>query len=312
MIDDNLAHEFLADRRRERRWRNIRWSVNVIVFLLFLTLLFFGLGFSFSSSNKSETGAGQPYVSLVRLTGIILPGGDFSAEKVIPQLNDAFSDTVAKGVVLVINSPGGSPVQASIIHDKIIALKKQYNKKVIVVSEDVLASGSYLVATAADKIYVNSDTLTGSIGVIMEGFGANEAISKIGIQRRVFTAGQNKDRLDPFEPLNPGDVAKVKVVLDQVHQSFINDVLEGRKGKLKGDQKELFSGDFWSGQEAVKLGLADNTLNLWDALQTEFNTKFFHDYTAKPSLLSSILGSVGTQLHLNFSQQFNQHLDASL
>jgi protease IV len=311
MIEQNLVQELLTDRRRDRRWRNIRWAGGMILFLLFLIMLFFAFGFGFSSS-KSDTGAGQPYAALIRMTGIIMPGADFSAEKMVPQLNDAFADTTARGVVLVINSPGGSPVQAMIIHDKIMALKKQYKKKVIVVSEDVLASGSYLVATAADKIYVNSSTLTGSIGVIMEGFGANDAIAKIGIQRRVFTAGANKDRLDPFQPLKPEDVAKVKVVLDQVHQNFINDVLEGRQGKLKGDQKELFSGDFWSGEQAVKLGLADNTLNLWDALQEEFNTKYFRDYSAKQGLLSTLLNNFGTQLHLNFSQQLGMHLDSSI
>jgi protease IV len=312
MREDNnsLTNDLIIERRRERRWRNIRWGGYMVISLLFLIFLFTLMGFSISS--KSSPGAGQPYVSLIRLSGIILPGSDFSAEKVLPQLNDAFADVNSRGVVLLVNSPGGSPVQASIIHDKIIALKQQYKKKVIVVGEDALASGSYLVATAADKIFVNADTLTGSIGVIMQGFGANDAIAKIGVQRRVFTAGDHKDRLDPFEPLKPEDVTKVKSVLDQVHQSFINDVLTSRQGKLKGDQKELFSGDFWSGNEAVKLGLADDTLNLWDALQQEFNTRYYKDYSVKPSLLASIISNVGTELHLNFSQQFDRRLDASI
>lgn len=311
MIEENLAKELLADRRRERRWRNIRWIGYMIVILLFLALLFFVSGLSFST-NKSTPGSGQPYVALIRMQGIIMPGSDFSAERMVPQLNDAFADVNARGVVLLVNSPGGSPVQASIIHDKIVALKTQYKKKVIVVGEDALASGSYLVATSADKIFVNKDTLTGSIGVIMEGFGANDAIAKIGVTRRVFTAGVNKDRLDPFQPLNPEDVAKVKTVLDQVHQNFIDDVQDGRKGRLNGDPKELFSGDFWSGEQAVKLGLADANLNLWDALQQEFNTRYYKDYSVKPSLLQSLLSNVGTVLHLNFSQQFDRHLDASI
>jgi protease IV len=308
MIEENLAKELLAERRRDRVWRNVRWVGYMIVFLLLLTLLFFAFGFSF---GKSDT-EGQPYVALIRMTGIIMPGTDFSAEKMTPSLNDAFADTNARGVVLVINSPGGSPVQASIIHDKIVSLKRQYKKKVVVVGEDALASGSYLVATAADKIFVNKDTLTGSIGVIMDGFGANDAIAKIGVQRRVFTAGDHKDRLDPFQPLKPADVTKVDEVLAQVHQSFIDDVLAGRQGKLQGDQKELFSGDFWTGAMAVKLGLADDTLNLWDALQQEFGTKYYHDYSIKESLLASILSNVGTELHLGFSQAFSKHIDASL
>lgn len=311
MLEENLAKEFLADRRRERRWRNIRWIGYMVIFLLFLLLLFYAFGFSFGKSQPTP-GAGQPYVALIRMEGVIMPGTDFSAEKMVPQLNDAFADTNARGVVLLINSPGGSPVQASIIHDKIVALKQQYKKKVIVVGEDALASGSYLVATAADKIFVNRDTLTGSIGVIMEGFGANEAIAKIGVQRRVLTAGDHKDRLDPFQAEKPEDVAKMKDVLEQVHQTFIADVLTSRQGKLQGDQKELFSGDFWTGEQAVKLGLADDTLNLWDALQQEYNTKYYRDYSIKPSLLQSILSNVGTELHLNFSQEFAKHLDASI
>lgn len=310
MIEEKLAQELLAEKRRDRLWRNIRWIGWMIVWLFILFFLFYSFGFSLG--GKSDKTVGQPYVSLIRLNGIIMPDSDFSAEKILPQLNDAFADSGARGVILLINSPGGSPVQASIIHDKIQALKQQYKKKVIVVAEDTLASGSYLVATAADKIFVNADTLTGSIGVIMEGFGANDAIAKIGVQRRVFTAGENKDRLDPFLPLKPEDVAKVKVVLDQVHQSFINDVLTGRQGKLKGDQNQLFSGDFWSGEQAVKLGLADDTLNMWDAMQQEFNTRYYKDYSVKPSLLNALISGVGTELHLNFSQTINKHLNASL
>jgi protease IV len=311
MLEENLAKEFLVDRRRERRWRNIRWIGYMVIFLLFLLLLFYAFGFSFGKSQPAP-GAGQPYVALIRMEGVIMPGTDFSAEKIVPQLNDAFADSNARGVVLLIDSPGGSPVQASIIHDKIMALKQQYKKKVIVVGEDALASGSYLVATAADKIFVNKDTLTGSIGVIMEGFGANEAIAKIGIQRRVLTAGEHKDRLDPFQPEKPEDVAKMNEVLEQVHQTFIADVMASRQGKLQGDQKELFSGDFWTGEQAVKLGLADDTLNLWDALQQEYNTKYYHDYSVKPSWLQSILSNVGTELHTHFSQEYDKHLDASI
>lgn len=310
MIEEALVKEFIADRRRDRRWRNIRWVGYMIVALLFLAMLFIAMGFSFST--KPAVGAGEPYVALIRMEGIILPGTDFSAEKMVPQLNDAFADTNAKGVVLLINSPGGSPVQASIIHDKILALKEQYKKKVMVVGEDALASGSYLVATAADKIYVNKDTLTGSIGVIMEGFGANDAMAKIGVSRRVFTAGVNKDRLDPFQPLKPEDVVKIKGVLEDVHQSFINDVTAGRKGKLNGDLKEIFSGDFWTGDQAAKLGVVDGTANLWEAMQQEFGTKYYRDYSLKPSLIAAILSNVGTQLNFAFSQQMTKKLDAEI
>lgn len=296
-IEKEIAQSFIHEHRLGRRWRNIRFF-GWFFLLLFYAFLIFGP----SNSDPSDAVLkNKPYVSLIRLNGEIMPGASFSAEKVLPQLIDAFRDKKASGVVLLINSPGGSPVQASIIHDKIEQLKKQYNKKVIVVGEDALASGSYLVATAADKIYVNRDTLTGSIGVIMSGFGFTDAMEKVGVTRRVFTAGDNKDRLDPFVALNPADVAKVKTVLDDVHQDFIQDVIDGRGKRLNGDPKELFSGDFWSGSQAVKLGLADGTGNLWDVLQTEFSVKFYKDYTPEPSLFQKIVAGAETELKLHLS-----------
>lgn len=296
-VDKEIAQSFIQERRRERRWRNIRFFGWIILLLLYAILIF-----GPSTSDPSDAVLkDKPYVSLVRLNGEIMPGNSFSAEKVVPQLISAFKDKKSSGVVLLVNSPGGSPVQASIIHDKILQLKKQYNKKVVVVGEDALASGSYLVATAADKIYVNRDTLTGSIGVIMSGFGFTEAMQKVGVSRRVFTAGENKDRLDPFEPLNPADVAKVKLVLDDVHNDFIQDVIQGRGARLKGDPKELFSGDFWSGSQAAKLGLVDGTANLWDVLQEEYNVKFYKDYTPEPSLFQKIMAGAETELKLHLS-----------
>ena len=169
----------------------------------------------------------------------------------------------------------------------------------MVVAEDMLASGGYLISVAADKIYVDSSTMTGSIGVIAAGFGFNQSIHKLGIERRVFTAGIHKDRLDAFEPLQLNDVTKIKTVLDQAHQVFINDVKKGRAGKLKGKDSVLFSGDFWSGSKAVTLGLADGTSNLWDALKNEFNVEHYVDYSAQPSFIQSFLKNVQTKLSDN-------------
>ncbi len=287
-IENEMVNKLFKDRKADRRWRNIRFFGWLAILIVYAILIF--------SSGSSSSTAHGPYVSLVRLSGAIMPGAPFSAKRVIPALNKAFMDKHTHGVVLQINSPGGSPVQASIIHDKILELKKQYHKKVIVVGEDALASGAYLVATAADKIYVNRDTLTGSIGVIMSGFGFSDAISKLGISRRVFTAGKNKDRLDPFEKLDTADIDKVKKVLDQVHQNFINDVVAGRGDLLKGSKEELFSGDFWTGEQAVKLGLADNTMNLWTAIKTEFNVKHIRDYSPKESFFHSLFKQASTEL----------------
>lgn len=295
-LDENLSRAFLSEYRSNRRWKNIRFFVWIVLILVFFISLY-----SFNGNHTKPMN--DPYAALIRLDGLIMPGKDFSAKKVVPLLNKAFRDKEAKGVVLLIDSPGGSPVQASIIHDKIVELKKEYDKKVIVVGEDALASGAYLVATAADKIYVNDDTLTGSIGVIMSGFGFEDAIQKLGVTRRVFTSGEDKDRLDPFKSLDAKDVEKIHTLLNEVHQSFIKDVEEGREGKLKGDTKTLFSGDFWTGQTAVKLGLADQTANVWTAMKENFDTTYYKDYSVPPSIWDMVIKDVSTVLPLHLSNQ---------
>jgi len=307
--DNVLANALLADRKSDRRWRNVRTFVWAFLVLLY-AILIFSPSHSSSYSNDSDKG---PYVSLIRMNGAIMPGKPFSADHVIPLLNRAFRDKEAKGVVLLINSPGGSAVQASIIHDKIMELKKQFHKRVVVVGVDTLASGAYLISSAADKIYVNKDTLTGSIGVIMGGFGFVDAIHKLGITRRVFTAGTNKDRLDPFRPVTDQDRMKLHKVLNQVHQNFIDDVLQGRRGKLRGNENELFSGDFWTGQQAVRLGLVDGTANLWTVMQKQFNVKHYKLYAPKPSLLQILTNGVESSLHLHLegeAQGFREQLAA--
>lgn len=291
-LESELIHSLMKERRRDRRWRNIRFFG-----YLFIVLLGFTIAFSGKHHNNSVP-AGQGYVALVRLDGTIAANKAFSAENVIPELTRAFQDKKAKGVVLLMNSPGGSAVQASIIHDRIEELKKKYHKKVVVVAEDMLASGAYMIASSADKIYVNQDTITGSIGVIMEGFGFTGIMKKLGISRRSFYVGAHKDRMDPFQPVSPADKAKIYQLLKLAHTNFINMVQAGRKGKLHGDPKELFSGDFWDGTTAVKLGLADGVANLWQVMQTQFHVQHYRDYSPAPSLLDHILGKVSTKLNL--------------
>lgn len=293
-LETKLIQSLLSESRSARRWKNFRFFTWIFLFLLFILL---AMAPSWTKPDTNNGKSDESYVALVRLNGTISAKDSFSAAKVIPELSRAFRDKSAKGVVLLINSPGGSPVQASLIHDKIIQLKEKYHKEVIVVGEDALASGAYLVATAADKIFVNADTVTGSIGVIMEGFGFEDAMSKIGVTRRVFTAGDNKDRLDPFTAVKPQDKAKIQSVLDAVHEDFINDVLASRKGKLGTyDPKELFSGDFWTGSQAVKLGLADATATPWDAMQDTFGTTHYRDYSPEPSFLEDVMRNVSMEL----------------
>ncbi|WP_100623426.1 S49 family peptidase [Candidatus Coxiella mudrowiae] len=300
LLENTLIKAILEDRRSERRWRNIRFAGWMFISLL-LIILIFAPSTSELEARKSKT----PYVSLMRLNGPIMSNTSFSAYQILPNLVNAFADKNSKGVILVINSPGGSPVQASTIHDKILELKKEYHKKVVVLGEDELASGAYLVSTAADKIYVNKNTLTGSIGVIMGGFGFVDTLKKVGMTRRLFTAGAHKDRLDPFEPLDSQDVIKVKTVLEQVHENFINTVIVGRGSRLRGSHEELFSGDFWTGKEATQLGIVDGTANLWTVLDQEFGVKHYRDYTAKIPFFQALFHNTATQLYFHLMNEIS-------
>lgn len=289
-VTKNLVDDLIKEKRAERRWKNIRfiaWFALILYVIVTLMSHFGKLG------SRTTTFTGD-YVSLIRLDGMIAPGRDFSATELTPLLKKAFSDQHASGVVIDINSPGGTPVQAAIIHDVIVAFKQEYKKKVIIVGEDLLTSGAYYVAVAGDKIYVNPNTITGSIGVIMKGFGFVDLIKKIGIERRVYMAGADKDRLDPFLPQTPEDLQKINEVISEVHQNFTRAVLESRKDKLHADPKILFNGDFWSGETALKLGLVDGLGNLLEVTNKEFHTTQFQEYSSSSSLFRMLGGQLGT------------------
>lgn len=286
-----LARELLKENRSNRRWKNIRSLAWFALICLIVFNVFFG-GFRGSKLNPLKNN----YFSLLRLDGMIAPGREFSAENIVPLLRKAFEDKDSKGVLININSPGGTPVQSAIIHDAILTFKKKYKKKVIVVGEDMLTSGAYYVSVAADKIYVNANSLTGSVGVIVKGFGFVDLINKLGVERRVYTSGADKDRLDPFLPQTESDQEKIRAVMSHVQKNFADAVIEGRKGKLKKTPEELFTGDFWSGGEAVELGLVDGTGNLLDISMKEFNTTEFKEYGGKPAFIRMILGSMSSSV----------------
>lgn len=296
-VTDALLRELLRENRSAKRWKNIRFFIGVFIFAFIISLMLAGSN-SFVSLGPSED---RNYVSYLKLEGTIEPGKEFSAEELLPHLKQAFSDKFAKGVVLDINSGGGTPVQASIIHDVILNLKKQYHKKVIVVGEDTLASGAYYVAVAADKIYVNPNTITGSIGVVMKGFGFPELLKKLGVERRVYTSGINKDRLDPFLPQSKEDIEKIKSVILEVHNNFNNVVLQGRKGKLRATPNEIFTGDFWSGEKALSLGLVDGLGNLTDVLEKEFKVSRYKDYSGSQGIVRNVLSQMGLSLNSFFA-----------
>ncbi len=291
-VMSSLAGELLKEKRTARRWKNVRF----IAWFLLIAYIAVNIFNYMNGSTKSSALFDGKYVSLIRLDGMIAPGRDFSSDTVVPVLKEAFSDKKAEGVIIDINSPGGTPVQAAIIHDAIMTFKKRYHKKVIIVGEDLLTSGAYYVAVAGDKIYVNPNTLTGSIGVIMKGFGFVDLIKKLGIERRVYIAGTDKDRLDPFLPQNPDDLKKIQDVIAEVHGNFTQAVLEGRKGKLQGDPQKLFSGDFWSGQTALKLGLVDGLGDLLGVMEKEFNTSHYQEYGESNPLLRLLGGQLNSAL----------------
>lgn len=290
-MTNNLVQDLLKEKRRDRFWRNVRSFAWLLLIIYVITTLFSLREGAVSTGNKKGN-----YVALIRVDGMIAPGRGFSAEEVLPILLDAFTDKDAAGVVIDINSPGGTPVQAAIIHDAIIAFKKKYNKRVVIVGEDLLTSGAYYVAVSGDKIYVNPNTLTGSIGVVMKGFGFVGLMEKMGVERRVYTSGTEKDRLDPFLPQTANDVEKISEVTKEVHENFVRAVMEGRKGRLHGDPAMLFNGDFWTGQTAQRLGLVDNLGNLMDAMNAEFKTTHYKEYGSTPGFVKMITGQLGSSI----------------
>lgn len=296
-VPSTLISEMLKEKRSERRWKNIRF----IFWFALSAYTIIGIFSYFGSSAVPVSPVANKYVALVRMEGMIAPDSDISAEQIVPILHDAFKDKNSSGVIIDINSPGGTPVQASIIHDAILAYKKKYNKKVVIVGEDLLTSGAYFVSVSADRIYVNPNTLTGSIGVIMKGFGFVDAMKKVGIERRVYTAGIAKDRLDPFLPQNPEDLKKIQTVMNEVHQNFVKAVIDGRKGKLKADPQQLFSGDFWSGVSAVNLGLVDALGNLNDAMMQEFKTSEYKEFGGSSNFLRMLAGQLNSAFEAMFT-----------
>lgn len=300
----NLVDALLKQQRKELRWKIIRFFL-----LLGISLLFIGAYIQAIHGMMQDDIAqnGEGYVALVRINGAIGPDEQASAKNVNPALVRAFQDKQAKGVVISINSPGGTPVQSAMIRDRIQQLRQEFpEKRVVVVGEDMLTSGAYMIATGSDEIYVNRSTLTGSIGVVIRGFGFKEAADKLGVERRVYTAGNNKNRLDPFEPVSEADMVKVEGLLTKVHRHFIDYVKEARGSKLKGDDESLFSGDFWTGEEAFSLGLVDGLKDLSTVLREEFDVKQVKDYTADKNFLEKFASELGASVAAPF--QFKESL----
>jgi protease IV len=281
---EHLARDLLAERRTERRWR---------VFFRLSWLLLAGLiAWSLFAQRLHPSAPSGPHTALVDVRGEIAPDTEASAEQLIGALRQAFEDHGAQAVVLRINSPGGSPVQAGIINDEIRRLKAKHHKKVYAVVEEICASGAYYIAVAADEIYVDKASLVGSIGVLMDGFGFAGLMDKLGVERRLLTAGENKGMLDPFSPQNAKHKAYAQAMIDQIHQQFIAVVKAGRGARLK-ETPEMFSGLFWNGEEAVKLGLADSFGNLDFVARDIVKAEEVIDYTPRDNVAERLAKRFG-------------------
>lgn len=267
---EELARDMLRERRADRRWRIFFRLAWLLLVLVIATLLF--------ASPRGPAAKSAPHTALVEVRGEIAADTEASAENLVAALKSAFEDAGAQAVVLRINSPGGSPVQAGIVNDEIRRLKALHKKPVYAVVEEMCASGAYYIAVAADEIFVDKASLVGSIGVLMDGFGFTGAMDKLGVERRLLTAGENKGMLDPFSPQNEQHKAYAKAMIDQIHQQFIAVVKQGRGQRLK-ETPETFSGLFWNGEEAIKLGLADKTGNLDFVAREIVKAEDIIDYT---------------------------------
>lgn len=246
---NRLAFASLVEQRRARRWGTF-FKFAVLLYLVVITIAY--LPFSLFESPKSEK-----HTALVDVQGIISDQTDASADRVVSGLRAAFEDENTAGVIVRINSPGGSPVQAGYINDEIQRLRKENPKiPLYAVITDICASGGYYVAAAADRIYANESSVVGSIGVLMNGFGFVETMQKLGVERRLLTAGEHKGFLDPFSPTKPDEISHIQRLLDQIHEQFIDVVKRGRGDRLK-DESQLFSGLIWTGEEGIGLGLID-------------------------------------------------------
>jgi len=303
-IVNRLAFAAINEQRRSRRWR-------IFFFLLFFAyitvfgIIFIDGGGDLSSQQKSAEGK---HTALVKMPGIIAVGEKSGAETVISGLESAFKHEETAGVILEINSPGGSPVQSAYIFDEIKRLRGEYESiPIYVVVSDIAASGGYFVAASADRIYVNKSSLIGSIGVRMDNFGFVELMQKLGIERRLLTAGENKGLFDPFLPEDAAQKAHLQRMLDEVHQHFIDAVKRGR-GERLSQQVDIFSGLIWTGEKAIELGLVDAIGSTKSVARDVIKAETIVDFSPRGHLIDRIVDRIGAVV----SQQIRTHFRSGI
>ncbi len=281
-----LARDALVERRRSRRWR-------VGLRLVGLALIVAAAAVAFGWFRGVWQPTAGHHTAMIDIKGVIQVGGEVEAEAVVAALQAAFSDRNTAGVVLRINSPGGSPVQAGIIHDEIRRLRKQNPTiPVYAVVEEMCASGGYYLAAAADRIFVDKASLIGSIGVVIDGFGLTGLLEKAGVERRLITAGVNKGFLDPFSPLSPQQRAHAQQMLDEIHRQFVTVVREGRGNRLR-ESPDMFSGLVWTGERGIELGLADDFGTVDTVAREVIKAEAVIDFTRKDSLFDRLARRMG-------------------
>ena len=286
---EKVLLESLNEQRRARRW-NVFFKVSLLVYL--------GLAFWLASAPFSEiplsAGKGK-HTAVVDISGVIMDSADTNAETVIDGLKDAIKDKNTQGVVLRMNSPGGSPVQSAYIYDAIRRIKAEHpDLPLYAVVEDMCASGCYYIAAAADKIFVNPSSIVGSIGVIMNGFGFVDTLDKLGVELRVLTAGAHKAILDPFSPVKPEERQHIQALIDTVHRQFIDAVKQGRGDRLKAEEHpELFSGLVWTGNQGIELGLVDAVGSARDVAKDAIGAEKLVNFTPHENLLDRLTSKMG-------------------
>jgi len=286
-IVKEIARETVSELRKTRRWRNFFYSLFALYIFVFLAI--------YMANNLSSLGLiGEQHTALVDINGIIAEDMEASADNIVSGLRAAYEDSNTAGIIIRINSPGGSPVQAGYVNDEIKRLRNENpDIPVYAVISDICASGGYYIAVAADRIFANKASIVGSIGVIMAGFGFVDAINKLGIERRLLTAGNNKGFLDPFSPLKHDEVSHISTLLEDVHKQFIAVVREGRGERLKGTD-EIFSGLIWTGEQSVEIGLVDELASAGKVAREIIGAEEIVDFTRKENYLDRITRHLGS------------------
>jgi protease-4 len=287
---EKLAFAALKEQKTARRW-GIFFKFLTFAYISFFVIALFDLPLP-----GKKTTTGEKHTALVELAGVIESGGNNSADHITSALTAAFKDEHSAGVILRINSPGGSPVQSGIVYDEIKRLRAKYpDKPLHVVVEDLCASGGYYIAASADKIFVDKASLIGSIGVLMDGFGFTGTMEKLGVERRVYTAGENKAFMDPFSPLNEKHREFTQAMLGEIHQQFIEVVKKGRGKRLK-ESPEMFSGLMWTGAKSIELGLADAYGTVDSVARDVIKAETVIDYTEKENVAERLAKRFGATM----------------